>query len=295
MSDFSVLLHAIEKSDVRDVADVLSLRPKLLHKRFRALQALHHAVTEGSDPIVARLLAATPIHFLREDDTLLRSLATATEHKQGYKKIAARLLAANPDAVDTVDENGWTVLHHACAVGNSPLAEMFLSIRPQLAFVVSKDHAKTPLHLASMEITSRRVLQKLLKLNPEPLWSGGDHTPYHIAMRVKNDVAIEEMQPRLPFDDLVNACAARNMSFEQSYRPVVEVQLECLKVCLNQDVLGIVYEYLGFTAKKEKKDCTRGKTKKEKSQAQNSFFLTHALLLAIIFTAEKNYAPMHTY
>lgn len=62
----------------------------------------------------------------------------------------------------------------------------------------------------------------------------------------KNEL-VELFQWSLSFDDIVTQ---RGASDEERYRPAMEQQCQSLFVCLNQDVVGVVFEYLGFVLTK---------------------------------------------
>lgn len=250
----SALLDASQKGDDQTVAQLLAQSPNLIHERCPSSgwTALHFAAFAGYDSIVGRLLAVCPpdlIHMVdRSNQTALHFAVQGCE--EGHNKVVARLLAASPSLVDVIDFHGWNVLHHACHMGNDSMAESFLTIKPELAFAITKS-GNAALHLAARGIRSRNVIKRLLELNPKALRIANafGESPFSIAVEQGNDIVIEIMQSSLSLDEIVSAFVANRKSFER-FKPVVESQCECLLVSLNQDVMGTVYGYLEFDSVK---------------------------------------------
>ena len=94
-------------------------------------------------------------------------------------------------------------------------------------------------------------IAKLWRLNPAALraLNTDKETPFHIVVSSENDALFDLFQWSLSLDEIVSACEAHWMSYER-LRPVMEVQCETLLTLLNQDVLGTVFEYLGFKLRK---------------------------------------------
>lgn len=194
------------------------------------------------------------------NQTALHLVAAGIEAGEAQQKVAARLLAAKPGLIDAVDVGGWTVLHDACNSSSASLAGMFLAIKPELAFVIN-NAGNSPLIFAAGEMKNEAVLKRLVELNPAAVRSRNCF-PFYTAVEHHNDIAIEIMQSHLTFGEITDAFFVAEQSLER-YRPVVASQCESLVVWLNQDVVGIVFDYLSFNNKK--KDASASPLKKQKS------------------------------
>lgn len=266
--------------DKQNVAWMLSKTGILRHSQYGAT-ALHLAARHGHDLVIAQLLAESPKSALVINDALrlavgyghdkavavlldhrLKSIKTG-ESKMGdgllhiaarnsYDRVVAQLLAAYPNSASEVDSRGWNALHVAALNGQESIVDMLLASNPQLIHALT-DRGETVLHLAS-ESRSRnqQFYANLLMLNPDALRAVDSNSsiPFNIAVECENDCAIELMQKNLTFEEIARAFGARNKIHEERLRPIVEEQCECLKLLLNQDVIGMVFEYLGFDSTK---------------------------------------------
>jgi len=67
----------------------------------------------------------------------------------------------------------------------------------------------------------------------------------------KNYFAIELLQWKLSFDDIVAACT-HEVHERKRYQPIMETQCEALFPLLGDDVMGIVFVCLGLEARKKR-------------------------------------------
>lgn len=238
---------AIAAGDNKGVAQLLSKNHSLVRAMQSRRTALHWAAICGHDTVVAQLLAACPELASVVDQHQRTALHLAVGGFKKGDKVVAQLLAARPSLIDAVDTNGWTVLHYTCSsVNNVSLAERFLATREDLAFATDK-LGNTPLHVAARKPFANHLLERLIKLNPEAMRRRNRQgaTPFAIAVMSSNDRAIELMQSRVTFGEIVDAFVAKGRSVEP-FRPAMDEQCEGLLAALHQDVVGTVYEYLAF-------------------------------------------------
>lgn len=236
--------------DDEAVGRILAQDPKWLESQD-GTNALYYAVKNGHDTIVARLLAANPAITLKLNNAVDLSNRTvlhwaARGSTEGHNKVAAQLLAASPSLIDATDVHGWTALHYTCQGGSSSMAEMFLTIKPDLA-LATNSAGNTPLHFAAAWFRRGNAIKRLLELNPNALRAANKSckTPFQIAVFNGNNEAIELMQSHLTFGEIIDCFLAEKKSPER-YRSVVKSQCESLVVSLSQDVVGTVYEYVGI-------------------------------------------------
>lgn len=231
-------------------AQLLADSPELAHENDGRWNALRLAVSHGRDKVVAVLLAMSPASFSTADrvETVLHTAA-----RQGYDTIVAHLLAVHPGLASEVDCRGWNALHVAVLNAQAGIAETLLAHNPGLIHSTTPD-GDTVLHLACMsELEQNKPFYaRLLGSNPAALRAANCNarTPFEMALVNCNECAMEVIEPELIFDEIVNAFIAceKMDDYEERFRPIIERQCECFKDLLNQDVVGIVFEYLGFEA-----------------------------------------------
>lgn len=246
----TALHHAARHGHDLVAAQLLTENPKLANATDEyGFSALHVAAERGHDKVVAVLLAMSPSSInalIWTGRTALHSAAGA-----GHDKVVAQLLTASPKLAKVADSLGWTALHCAACNGHCLVAEMLLASTPELVHRVT-DRGRTVLHLASECGRSKQFITKLLALNPSALRAvnSDSNTPFCIAVAHGNDCAIELLQMRLTLDEIADTFVACKKSYEERLRPVMEEQCACLAESLSQDVVGEVFEYLGFDSTK---------------------------------------------
>lgn len=134
------------------------------------------------------------------------------------------------------------------------LAEMLLAIKPELSHGVSNT-GETALHYAIRERCSQQLVAKLWRANPEALHVAdkASQTPFDLAVALRHSASITLFRGSVCFDELVSAFAKRKGKKkrggdrpENAHRSMMEKQCESLWVHLNQDVAGLVFEYIGL-------------------------------------------------
>jgi len=249
--------------------------------------ALHIAAFEGHANVIAQLLAANPACIDAVDKFGMTALHIAAE--KGHATVIAQLLAAKPACVDAVDdEYGRTALHMAVSEARHAVTKQLLAAKPELIKVLDNDRntafaeaVGSPGHLEeellALGITPEEVniygfgsilrgeccheiVTFLYNLYPEAATLEVDisDSPFLNALVYKNDFAIELLQWKLSFDDIVAACTHEVHdrddlpNYVERYQPIMETQCEALFPLLGDDVMGIVFECLGLEARNKK-------------------------------------------
>jgi len=238
---------------------------------FDGCTALHHAARSGSCRVVELLLAASPALLDAVDNDGCTALLYAV--KRQHKEIVDHLLALNPknldagsDAVDgftraatdasdadggtssSSPNNGRNVLHHAINQNNKALMWRLLEMRPDLIYKPSRN-GFTPL---SMAMSGNFGMKLFALYHPQAVAAVTDIDKVRLlreAVRARDEdndeFGLDLMLPISTLDQVQAAfvvegktpCTAR-------LRALVEVQCGPLSLVLNQDVMGIVNEYL---------------------------------------------------
>jgi len=238
------------------VKELLAASPEsVLVTGFSNWNALHCASRRSHDHIVRLLLdSAAASGHLSALVTAVDCMGwTSLHHAVCFSrdKIVVQLLAVCPELVDKLNSAGATALHFA--VNNSmpeTTSELLLACSTRSAHVVDIG-GNTPLHAA---ITSqhRRVefIDRLWKLNTNALHLVNclSETPFHLAVKYAQLPLIDLFQWQLSIDEIVSAYVEYQKidDFILRYRPIATEQCEWLSHRLNQDVLGIVFEYLAI-------------------------------------------------
>lgn len=242
---YNALSFAAEKGHTRVVEKLLAAKANLKAIRPNGLNALHLAASNGHRKVVAQLLAASPELVDSkdvEDWTALHYAASG-----GHDKVVTQLLAARPGLAGAVTSStGWLPVHHAAYHRHEKVAGMFLVAKPEIIFVTDK-RGDTLLHVAT-ERCSLKFVQKVWQLNPAALHVANNHsdTPFRIAIRYDRMDLVSLLQGRLAFDDIVASFTACKRRYLAHLRPVMEKHCKSLSLYLHRDVIGTVYEYLGF-------------------------------------------------
>lgn len=237
-----VLYEAAQRGDDKAIAQLLVENPLIANEvSVSGGTALHCAASYGHDKVVELLLAASPGLIDAVDSLGLTALHHAVIGR--HCPAVAALLAVQSSSVDAVDLGGQTALHWAVASGLEPMVELLLA---RSALTVDSS-ANTVLHVAT-GCQHGRLLSRLLALSPEAVRAVNKHgeTPFHLAVAADYTFAIDLLQWSLTFDEIVSAFTACEKSHIERLRPIVEEQCAGLKDVLHRDVVGTVFEYLGF-------------------------------------------------
>lgn len=119
----------------------------------------------------------------------------------------------------------------------------------------------TVLHIASL-VPRSQYFARLLELIPDAVRAVNSEskTPFDVATAHNLDFAIELMKWKLTLDEIVSAFTAfearaiplprrtrrKKQGCDERWKPVVERQCARLAELLNQDMAGIVFEYVGL-------------------------------------------------
>jgi len=248
---------------------------------------LSRAAKSGDHDAVAQLLADPSLTI--DDTALVDALLLAAY--AGHTKVIAQLLAANPACIDAVDSEGRTSLHIAVCASRHAVTKQLLAAKPELikvldnnlntafAEAVSARTHRSEEELLALGITPEKVViddkieycsmvrgeccheivTLLYNLYPEAVTlkqkdATHTRTPFLLAVIFKNDVAIELLQWKLTFDDIVDAFTYKvhdDSNYVERYQPIMKTQCETLFALLGDDVMGIVFECLGLEARKK--------------------------------------------
>lgn len=213
---------------------------------------LHTAARKGHTHIVAQLLALNQPQLIHAADGMSR---TALHHAaaRGFDKVVDLLLAASPETINAVSGRGRNALHEATGNKQEAIVHILLefsgSENSGMVSAIDSD-GYTVLHIAIEQQCSLPLIARLLVVFPQALQvvSQRAETPFGIALRTNNEEVVELLQWRLTLDEVVQAAAVSRRL--EDFRPAVEGQCEGLLQALNKDVLGTVFEYLGFLNRK---------------------------------------------
>lgn len=238
--DVNALHLAANGGHDKVVALILEASPSLITSTDKwGRTALSYTAASGHANVFAQLLAACP-QLIDKEKTILHLAA-----QKGHDNIVALIVEAYPEKVSALDRHGWTALKWSIDNGQQHVAERLLAIQSDEVFDVSHPHY-TLLHAATRKC-SYEFVAKLWRVNPAALRvvSYGS-TPFQDAVKHKRNDLIELFQWSLSFDEIAAAFTQQKASFEERYRPMTEEQCECLMASLGHDVVGTVFEYLGF-------------------------------------------------
>ena len=125
----------------KDVVELLlANRADVNAKDYKGNTPLHDAVDNGYKDVAELLLQHDGQDMTAHDATIHEAA------KSGNYEMVKVLLKANPDLVNSKDNNSATPLHYAAAMGYRDVAELLLANK---ADVNAKDNkGNTPLHVA---------------------------------------------------------------------------------------------------------------------------------------------------
>jgi len=286
---FADALHnAARKGHDKVIAQLLAANPACIDAvGYYDRTALHIAANEGHATVIAQLLAANPACLDAVDkcrNTALHNAAFA-----GHATVIAQLLAANA-CIDAVDDDGMTALHMAVMEARHAVTKQLLAAKPELIKVL--DNGMSTVFAQAVRSPGHRSEEELLTLGITPeevdiyglgsiirgeccheivtllynmyheaatLENDLSQSPFLLAVIYKNYFAIELLQWKLTFDDIVAAFTDEEVhdsddlpNYVERYQPIMETQCEALFPLLGDDVMGIVFECLGLEARKKK-------------------------------------------
>lgn len=199
-----VLLESGVDVDARDVLSMTALHLAsqmghetvarlLLERKANAFlktgygkSALYLAARGGWGTVIETLLQHGELHkYKYETEIYVSALHIAATKKQDS---VVRILMDNLDGFEWEDSQGRTLLHHACARGNSELVNRLLS-RGFDPKVLDKQ-MRTCIHHAASAF-SAKVLHRLLEEGLDPNQTDIDHwTPLHWAARAGSEASV---------------------------------------------------------------------------------------------------------
>lgn len=239
----SSMMNALHVAASREHEDVVAQLLVVMYpssitsKNLCGETVLSYAVARGRNKIVTQLLAAFP-ELIHKDDTILHIAAAG-----GHDDVVAHILALRPELISRKNStDGGTPLIVAVKEGHQHIAERLLAIKPAAVFDVSTNNYNV-LHAATRKC-SREFVEKLWRMHPDNLRSFCcGFTPFHSAIFNQRDDLVELFQLALSFEEIMSAFT--HFGCEERYRSMMEKLWECLLGCLNRDVAGIVFQYLG--------------------------------------------------
>lgn len=245
--------YALHTKDAGRVAELLVESPTLINAIYpdgpREGTALHWAALKGHEKVMSQLLlVASPTLINAANGHSWTALHCAAFN--GHEKVVSQLLEASPTLVDAVDDEGETALHVAVRMGNEQVVSRLLDVASPTLIKVVNHNGWTALHYAAYRSEwSQEVIVRLWRLNPGSLCivNARHETPFDIAVQLRNNYLVELWQGSLPLDDVFHAfIRCKNTGYMEQLRPKLETQCEGLLGWLNQDVVGLVSDYLGF-------------------------------------------------
>lgn len=206
------------------------------------------AIQEGHDQLLARLRSTRPasdfLVWMHSVDGFGRN-ALHLAIRYSRDELVSEMLTLSPSLIDVLNPWGHNPLQSAVCHGSEKSMELVLAARPEWLSSVDPRSGDTLLHLAvrSSPRLPPRAFLRLWQLRaadvriPNTLGK----TPFAAAVAKANDFAVDLMQWHLCLDEIMAVTSQWSR-----FRPVLEGVCSDLAVLLNRDVMGTVYEYLGF-------------------------------------------------
>lgn len=245
------LQQAAQDGNEREVAELLEKNLAQIDEKSHTLwNTLHFAAFGGNERIAAQLLTHRPA-MLSAIESTEGWLPLHVAARAGRMRMVTLLLCHDPKAIDTTDRKGRTPMLVAGDYGQDQVVELLLALKPGL--ISGRDSTgNTVLHslvrYRGWEPPSKASITGVWSMDPEALQvkNAEGQTPFHVALGVRNKWATEVLQSKLSLDQLVAVYADCQVPQERA-RPLVAEQCEeFLFGLLSRDVVGTVYEYLGF-------------------------------------------------
>lgn len=241
-------LHEAANEEVFD--QLLAACPQLIDARSsRDRTVLHDAAWSGKSELVTRILAVRPELMTAVDKQGDNALQLAVQ--RGHQKTAERILLNTNygvlHAVSNIGTSGETVLHSAIEGRETgPFCMM--------------PHGKAKAKARSF---SKEFILKLWRMNPQALHvvSAKGFTPFDLVVGLKQRKnLVEEFQWSMSIDEIMGAFTKYNS--RKSYNLVTMGQCDLLWDYLNQNVLSIVFEFIGLDPPKSRVKTKRAKVAK---------------------------------
>lgn len=210
--------------------------------------ALHFACRSGHYELVEELLARRPDLIdavTRNKRTVLH--CAASTYRARTILVSQLLLARRPTLIDAVDSQGGLALHVAIEFCQVEIADLLLAMRPEHIHHVDRS-GNTILHHAVLHnLRDERLLAKLWRMNlaASRVKNLDGRTPYELAVWHERCESLDLLRWEVSFDATRKA-RARKCVDDYTLLLMFDKQCELLFVLLNEDVLGVFYEYCGL-------------------------------------------------
>jgi len=250
---WSALHFAAKSGDSKVMERLIAQCPQLLNVDCqKGWTALHIAAKFGHRNIVSQLLAHSP--SLGKVACSRRYLPLHLAAEEGHETIVAELIALNPATVLSQSDKGWTALQLAAKNGHEKVVDKLLPLSPEAVYSWTDPHRDTLLHHAiklrwETPPFSKEIITHIWRKNMEAVRTRNlfGQTPFHLCAEDGNPWAIELLQPKLCWDEIIASFKdlRKKPPFDR-LRRVLDEQCLCLSLALTQDVVSIVFTYLGF-------------------------------------------------
>ncbi|KAL3872338.1 hypothetical protein ACJMK2_040269 [Sinanodonta woodiana] len=159
--DENILHIAAGHDNITIVKYLIKNYPGLLQQNDQnGWNALHHAASKGSVPVIESLLAAGLNSRAKSNGGAhILHIAAANDNL----RIVIYLTETNPRLLQQKDKNGWTALHHAASKGSVPVIESLLAAG--LDITARNNDDENILHIAAAN-DNVTIVKYLIKTNP---------------------------------------------------------------------------------------------------------------------------------
>jgi len=171
------------------------------------------------------------------------------------KKTVSTILAANPKNLEGIDT---ALLHAIRDVNHVERVEKMLELDPILVCNLNS-RLETPLWFA-VDQGANKLIKRLFDMFPQALHMAAEYasvacgcmTPYDLAVRNKNDFAVDFFMPKLTFEENVRAFRKFHAEiptfawYGKRLRSVIDVQCEDVTKVLAPTLMSTIYSFLGF-------------------------------------------------
>jgi len=207
--------------------------------------AFHYAALQNNEKVMPHLLAQMPSQLHRGD--LVGRTALHYAAVQGQVNMVTRLLTHDFTLFSRMDMDGRNALQYAVVHGQERVVDAILAHTKFTSFAVElvDKPRNTLLHLALLDPHCSResLVEKIWRANPAAVLEQNTYgeTPLHVACTTSNEWAIEFLQLKMSIDEVLCVYAG---SWE-NISPFLDEQCEPLLARLHQDVVELVFEFLG--------------------------------------------------
>lgn len=251
-------LRSAAKARREKVVSMLLAQESISIDRAEGLFVLRFAIAGGHDNFVGRLLSRCSMSDILAwmddvDDEMTPFQQAVCE---GHEAIAARLLkTVSPDLIEKLNAQGLNPLQLALLNDRDNLIDTLLAIRPDLITSISRT-GDTILHIAACCRYNPQLFTKIWQLRSDDVSminNFGD-TPFSFAVLHANNFAIDLMQRKISFDEIVRTFAACGLDdAAAAVATTLEAECACLLDLMHQDVVGIVFDYCLNTSRTTRK------------------------------------------